>query len=37
MTLTEPGPVVIDTNIALDLLVFEDPAWVPLTERLAAG
>ncbi|MFL9666685.1 putative toxin-antitoxin system toxin component, PIN family [Variovorax sp. AB1(2024)] len=37
MTLTEPGPVVIDTNIALDLLVFEDPAWGPLTERLAAG
>ncbi len=37
MTLTEPGPVVIDTNIALDLLVFEDPAWGPLTEQLAAG
>ena len=39
MTLTEPatGLVVIDTNIALDLLVFEDPAWGALTERLAAG
>lgn len=37
MTLTESGPVVIDTNIALDLLVFEDPAWAPLTARLAAG
>ncbi|WP_418118925.1 PIN domain-containing protein [Variovorax sp. 350MFTsu5.1] len=39
MTLTDPtiGLVVIDTNIALDLLVFEDPAWGPLTERLAAG
>jgi predicted nucleic acid-binding protein len=37
MTLTESGPVVIDTNIALDLLVFEDPAWVPLTARLRAG
>lgn len=37
MTLTEPGPVVIDTNIALDLLVFEDPAWAPLAARLAAG
>ncbi|MFH0133637.1 putative toxin-antitoxin system toxin component, PIN family [Variovorax sp. VaC1] len=32
-----PDPVVIDTNIALDLLVFEDPSWEPLTERLAAG
>ena len=38
MTLTEPASlVVIDTNIALDLLVFEDPAWGPLTARLAAG
>jgi predicted nucleic acid-binding protein len=37
MTLTEPGPVVIDTNIALDLLVFEDPAWAPLTLQLAGG
>ena len=32
-----PSPVVIDTNIALDLLVFEDPAWAPLTAVLAAG
>ena len=37
MTLPEPGLVVIDTNIALDLLVFEDPAWGLLTVRLAAG
>ena len=38
MTLTEPASlVVIDTNIALDLLVFEDPAWGLLTVRLAAG
>ena len=39
MTLTDPtiGLVVIDTNIALDLLVFEDPAWVPLIALLAAG
>ena len=29
--------VVIDTNIALDLLVFDDPAWMPLTAALAAG
>ncbi|MET3495166.1 PIN domain-containing protein [Variovorax boronicumulans] len=37
MTLPESGLVVIDTNIALDLLVFEDPAWVPLRAMLAAG
>jgi predicted nucleic acid-binding protein len=37
MTVPEPGLVVIDTNIALDLLVFEDPAWVPLIALLAAG
>lgn len=38
-TATAPasGPVVIDTNIALDLLVFEDPSWGALTARLAAG
>jgi len=29
--------IVIDTNIALDLLVFEDPAWAPLAAVLAAG
>jgi putative PIN family toxin of toxin-antitoxin system len=29
--------VVIDTNIALDLLVFDDPAQAPLVEALAAG
>ncbi|QNK70902.1 putative toxin-antitoxin system toxin component, PIN family [Variovorax sp. PAMC26660] len=37
MTFTASDPVVIDTNIALDLLVFEDPSWDRLTERLAAG
>lgn len=37
MTLPESGLVVIDTNIALDLLVFEDPAWVPLAAMLFAG
>lgn len=31
------GWVVIDTNIALDLLVFEDPAWAPLVDDLARG
>ena len=30
-------PIVIDTNIVLDLLVFDDPRWAPLREALAAG
>jgi putative PIN family toxin of toxin-antitoxin system len=29
--------VVIDTNVALDLLVFDDPACAPLAAALAAG
>jgi predicted nucleic acid-binding protein len=29
--------IVIDTNIALDLLVFDDPCWAPLRAALAAG
>src|SRR5215510_13226169 len=29
--------VVLDTNLALDLLVFDDPACVPLREALAGG
>jgi putative PIN family toxin of toxin-antitoxin system len=29
--------VVIDTNIALDLLVFDDPGCAPLSAALAAG
>lgn len=29
--------VVLDTNIALDLLVFDDPACAPLGEALACG
>ena len=37
MTLPAPDLVVIDTNIALDLLVFEDPAWAPLVDDLARG
>lgn len=38
MTLTEePGPVVIDTNIALDLFVFDNPDCAPLAAALAAG
>ncbi|MDH6592508.1 putative PIN family toxin of toxin-antitoxin system [Variovorax sp. TBS-050B] len=31
------GPVVIDTNIALDLLVFDNPECLPLAAALAAG
>ena len=31
------APVVIDTNIALDLLVFADPSWAALHAGLAAG
>lgn len=30
-------PVVVDTNIALDLLVFSDPATAPLRDLLASG
>lgn len=37
MTLTESGPVVIDTNIALDLFVFDNPDCVPLAAALDAG
>jgi predicted nucleic acid-binding protein len=35
----EPGapPFVLDTNIALDLWVFDEPAVQPLREALAAG
>ena len=31
------GLVVLDTNIALDVLVFDDPAALPLREALQAG
>jgi len=37
MTLPETGLVVIDTNIALDLLVFDNPDCLPLAAALAAG
>jgi len=32
-----PAPIVVDTNIALDLLVFADPSWAALHAGLAAG
>ena len=30
-------PVVIDTNVCLDLFVFHDPRWAPLLAALEAG
>jgi putative PIN family toxin of toxin-antitoxin system len=33
----QPAPVVVDTNIVLDLLVFDDPCWAALRSALAAG
>ena len=32
-----PRPVVVDTNVALDLLIFNDPRTAPLRTLLAAG
>jgi len=32
-----PSPLVLDTNIALDLFVFNDPATYPLRHALGAG
>lgn len=37
MTTTAAAPVVLDTNIALDLLVFDDPAVQPLRQALEQG
>jgi predicted nucleic acid-binding protein len=33
----EPGCLVLDTNIVLDLLLFDDPASRPLKSQLALG
>ena len=33
----DPTAIVIDTNIVLDLLVFDDPRWAALRAALAAG
>jgi len=35
--MSEARPVVLDTNLALDLLVFDDPACEPLRAALASG
>ncbi|WP_296949787.1 putative toxin-antitoxin system toxin component, PIN family [uncultured Massilia sp.] len=32
-----PKRIVIDTNVCLDLFVFEDPRWAPLQAALDAG
>ncbi|HEX8536031.1 MAG TPA: PIN domain-containing protein, partial [Cystobacter sp.] len=32
-----PLPLVLDTNVVLDLLVFDDPALGPLAHALASG
>jgi len=32
-----PRPVVVDTNVALDLLIFSDPRTAPLRQLLAEG
>ena len=32
-----PRPVVVDTNVALDLLIFSDPRTAPLRQLLADG
>ncbi|MDA8457463.1 putative toxin-antitoxin system toxin component, PIN family [Acidovorax sp. GBBC 3334] len=32
-----PRPVVVDTNVALDLMIFSDPATAPLRALLAQG
>lgn len=33
----QPRPVVLDTNVVLDLLIFDDPLVPPLRELLAQG
>ena len=32
-----PAPIVIDTNIVLDVFIFNDPAALPLKKALTAG
>ncbi len=35
MSTADPLTLVIDTNVVLDLFIYQDPATVPLRERLA--
>lgn len=37
MITASAGPIVIDTNVLLDLFVFHDPRWAALTAALDAG
>ncbi|MCC2955385.1 putative toxin-antitoxin system toxin component, PIN family [Massilia sp. IC2-477] len=37
MILVPQKPIVIDTNVCLDLFVFHDPRWAPLLEALESG
>ena len=32
-----PKPIVIDTNVCLDLFVFHDPRWAPLLAAMESG
>ena len=34
---TSAQPIVIDTNVCLDLFVFHDPRWAPLLDALERG
>jgi putative PIN family toxin of toxin-antitoxin system len=37
MILSSVQHIVIDTNVCLDLFVFEDPRWAPLLQALSSG
>ena len=37
MILVPEKPIVIDTNVCLDLFVFHDPRWAPLLAALESG
>ena len=37
MILAPAEPIVIDTNVCLDLFVFRDPRWAPLLAALESG
>ena len=37
MILASAQPIVLDTNVCLDLFVFHDPRWAPLMDALERG
>jgi putative PIN family toxin of toxin-antitoxin system len=37
MILASAPPIVLDTNVCLDLFVFHDPRWAPLLDALEGG